>query len=81
MVTHQLQFIKKATKILVIKDGKLLSVGNYDDLLKSGLDFMSILKQPEEKNKKENDVSDNFAKPRTFSNISIRSEVRNKFKS
>lgn len=32
LVTHQLQYLSKADKIIVLKDGKLIVHGNYDEL-------------------------------------------------
>jgi len=48
LVTHQLQFIEKATQILVLKDGNCVSVGNYKDLVNSNLDFISLLGKEKE---------------------------------
>ena len=36
LVTHQLQFIKAAHQIIVLKDGKCLAMGSYTELLKEG---------------------------------------------
>ncbi|CAG2105923.1 unnamed protein product, partial [Medioppia subpectinata] len=48
LVTHQIQFIRKATQILVLNDeGKCLGLGSYDELQSRGLDFMSILSDQE----------------------------------
>ncbi|CAG2108667.1 unnamed protein product, partial [Medioppia subpectinata] len=48
LVTHQIQFIRKATQILVLNDeGKCLGLGFYDELQSRGLDFMSILSDRE----------------------------------
>ncbi len=38
LVTHQLQFIKQAEQIVVLKDGATLAVGSYTDLLAQGID-------------------------------------------
>ncbi|CAG2107853.1 unnamed protein product [Medioppia subpectinata] len=43
LVTHQIQFIRKATKILVLDDGKCLALGTFDELLAKGLDFMALI--------------------------------------
>src|SRR5699024_11157383 len=37
LVTHQLQFIKQADQIVVLKDGSCLGCGSYMDLLNKGL--------------------------------------------
>ncbi|RWS24157.1 hypothetical protein B4U80_11357, partial [Leptotrombidium deliense] len=44
LVTHQIQFIKKADQILVLNDGKSIAYGTYDELIHSGLDFIKLLK-------------------------------------
>jgi ATP-binding cassette subfamily C (CFTR/MRP) protein 4 len=84
-VTHQIQFIKKATKILVLKDGKPLAFGVYHDLINSGLDFMSLLneqkidKQNDQQNEKidTQQTSEQFLKERTLSELSDKSQVNN----
>ncbi|CAG2168277.1 unnamed protein product, partial [Oppiella nova] len=48
LVTHQIQFIRKATKILVLDDGKCVGFGTFDELIAKGLDFMSLLEADEE---------------------------------
>lgn len=71
-----MQFIKKATRILVLKDGKVLALGSYDELLDSGLDFMSILKdQSKEKTKSEESLDKPILRKRTMSVLSNQSEV------
>lgn len=71
-----MQFIKKATRILVLKDGKVLALGSYDELLDSGLDFMSILKdQSKEKTKSEESLDKPIMRKRTISVLSTQSEV------
>lgn len=42
LVTHQLQFIRQAAKILVLKDGQCQGYGSYSDLLNLGIDFVKI---------------------------------------
>ncbi|KAI1287408.1 ATP-binding cassette sub-family C member 4 [Halotydeus destructor] len=50
LVTHQIQFIRKADLILVLKDGATVALGNYDQLINSGLDFVSLLKKEDSEN-------------------------------
>ncbi|XP_054158177.1 ATP-binding cassette subfamily C member 4-like [Oppia nitens] len=47
LVTHQIQFIKKAHKILVLREGRPLAVGSYTELMEAGIDFMSLIKEEE----------------------------------
>lgn len=42
LVTHQLQFIKSADKILLLSQGKLQMCGTYADLLNRGFDFVKF---------------------------------------
>lgn len=42
LVTHQLQFIRQATKILVLNNGKTQGYGTYSELMNSGIDFVKI---------------------------------------
>ncbi|KAM9049321.1 LOW QUALITY PROTEIN: ATP-binding cassette sub-family C member 4-like [Megaptera novaeangliae] len=43
LVTHQLQYLKDASQILVLKDGKIVQKGTYATFPKSGVDFEDIL--------------------------------------
>lgn len=59
LVTHQIQFIEKATKILVLKDGQCLAYGTFQELQSMEIDFMSLLKKP--KSHKEEDEEESLA--------------------
>ncbi|KAL2081656.1 hypothetical protein ACEWY4_023509 [Coilia grayii] len=48
LVTHQLQYLKAADQILVLKEGHMVARGTYSELLSSGVDFTSLLKREEE---------------------------------
>ncbi|XP_031416224.1 ATP-binding cassette sub-family C member 4-like isoform X2 [Clupea harengus] len=48
LVTHQLQYLKSADQILVLKEGHMVARGTYSELLSSGLDFTSLLRREEE---------------------------------
>ncbi|XP_019642584.1 PREDICTED: multidrug resistance-associated protein 4-like [Branchiostoma belcheri] len=43
LVTHQLQFLNKADKILVLDKGNQVSFGTYEEVLASGADFAQLL--------------------------------------
>lgn len=48
LVTHQLQFIEKATKILVLKAGNTLAYGTYEQITQNqDVDFVNLLKREE----------------------------------
>ncbi|XP_042477213.1 ABC transporter C family member 3-like [Macadamia integrifolia] len=42
-VTHQVEFLPFADLILVMRDGKITQVGNYEEILSSGTDFMELV--------------------------------------
>ncbi|RZC33451.1 multidrug resistance-associated protein, partial [Asbolus verrucosus] len=57
LITHQLQYLSSADKIVIMKDGKIETEGRYTELQTSGLDFAKLLEQfhteeEEEKEKK-----------------------------
>ncbi|KAG8390054.1 hypothetical protein BUALT_Bualt01G0043500 [Buddleja alternifolia] len=47
-VTHQVEFLPAADMILVMKDGKIEQAGKYNDILKSGSEFMQLVGAHEE---------------------------------
>ncbi|KAM7407376.1 hypothetical protein PAMA_003212 [Pampus argenteus] len=47
LVTHQLQYLKAADQIVVLKEGQVVAQGTYSELQHSGLDFTSLLKEDE----------------------------------
>ncbi|CAG2166190.1 unnamed protein product [Oppiella nova] len=61
LVTHQIQFIRKATQILVLSpEGRCLGLGSYDELQSQRMDFMAILNDLEgktEHNKQERELT------------------------
>ncbi|XP_067439487.1 ATP-binding cassette sub-family C member 4-like [Thunnus thynnus] len=48
LVTHQLQHLRAADQILVLKEGHIMAKGTYNELQCSGLDIVSLLKSEEE---------------------------------
>ncbi|XP_057563261.1 ATP-binding cassette sub-family C member 4-like [Hippopotamus amphibius kiboko] len=48
LVTHQLQFLKDASQILILKDGKMVKKGTYSEFLKSSVDVISFFKKEKE---------------------------------
>lgn len=43
LVTHQLQFIKQADQIVILKNGTCLAAGTYEGMLNKGLRFLSSI--------------------------------------
>lgn len=43
LVTHQVDFLHNADLIFVMRDGKIVQSGEYDNLLESGLDFKALV--------------------------------------
>ncbi|XP_033471881.1 ATP-binding cassette sub-family C member 4-like isoform X2 [Epinephelus lanceolatus] len=48
LVTHQLHHLKAADQILVLKEGRIMAQGTYNELQSSGLDIVSLQKISEE---------------------------------
>ncbi|XP_045018385.1 ATP-binding cassette sub-family C member 4 isoform X6 [Bubalus bubalis] len=48
LVTHQLQYLKYASQILILKDGKMVERGTYSEFLKSGVDIFSLFEKGNE---------------------------------
>ncbi|KAK7294321.1 hypothetical protein RJT34_17210 [Clitoria ternatea] len=49
LVTHQVEFLSKVDKILVMEGGKVTQSGSYENLLTAGTAFEQLLTQEEEK--------------------------------
>ncbi|XP_053420094.1 ATP-binding cassette sub-family C member 4 isoform X2 [Nycticebus coucang] len=74
LVTHQLQYLKAASQILILKDGEMVQKGTYTEFLKSGVDFGSLLKK-ENEDAEQPSVSETLTlRSRTFSESSIWSQ-------
>lgn len=52
-MTHQVQLIEKASKILVLKEGGTLAYGTYETITQQGIDLVSLLKKKEEEEEKD----------------------------
>ncbi|KAK7303787.1 hypothetical protein RJT34_14704 [Clitoria ternatea] len=43
LVTHQIDFLHNVDSIVVMRDGRIVQSGKYDELLKAGLDFGALV--------------------------------------
>ncbi|XP_015233372.1 PREDICTED: multidrug resistance-associated protein 4-like isoform X1 [Cyprinodon variegatus] len=75
LVTHQLQYLKAADEILVLKEGHLVAKGPYNELQRSGVDFTSLLKKEEEEDQQQIPPQDVPARIRTLSQNSTLSHT------
>uniref|UniRef100_A0A4W4ELH5 Cystic fibrosis transmembrane conductance regulator n=1 Tax=Electrophorus electricus TaxID=8005 RepID=A0A4W4ELH5_ELEEL len=79
LVTHQLQYLKAADHILVLKEGQLVAQGTYSELLRSGVDFALLLKKEEDEEQaggvgepsRSRTLSQNSVRSRTSSVLSL----------
>ena len=62
LVTHQLQFLNNADKIIILNEGQILTSGTFDQLMEAGVDFLSFL------NRSEDELDE--SKSRAMSNLS-----------
>ncbi|PNJ78412.1 ABCC4 isoform 4 [Pongo abelii] len=74
LVTHQLQYLKAASQILILKDGKMVQKGTYTEFLKSGIDFGSLLKKNNEESEQPPVPGTPTLRNRTFSESSVWSQ-------
>ncbi|XP_006879633.1 PREDICTED: multidrug resistance-associated protein 4 [Elephantulus edwardii] len=74
LVTHQLQYLKAASQILILKDGKVVQKGTYMEFLKSGVDFGSLLKKEIEEPEHSSAPGTPTLRSRTFSESSVWSQ-------
>lgn len=74
LVTHQLQYLKAASHILILKDGEMVQKGTYTEFLKSGVDFGSLLKKENEEAEPTPVPGTPTLRNRTFSEASIWSQ-------
>ncbi|XP_028693047.2 ATP-binding cassette sub-family C member 4 isoform X4 [Macaca mulatta] len=74
LVTHQLQYLKAASQILILKDGKMVQKGTYTEFLKSGIDFGSLLKKDNEESEQLPVPGTPTLRNRTFSESSVWSQ-------
>ncbi|XP_077055732.1 ATP-binding cassette sub-family C member 4 [Siphateles boraxobius] len=85
LVTHQLQFLKAADQILVLKEGHMVASGTYSELQQSGVDFTSLLKKDEEeeggsekgeapRSPRIRTLSQNSSRSQTSSHLSVKDE-------
>ncbi|XP_046887532.1 ATP-binding cassette sub-family C member 4-like [Hypomesus transpacificus] len=76
LVTHQLQYLKAANQILVLKEGHMVARGTYNELQSSGLDFTSLLKKDEEEEEQpRTETSSQSPRRRALSQNSLRSQT------
>ncbi|XP_032413049.1 ATP-binding cassette sub-family C member 4 [Xiphophorus hellerii] len=73
LVTHQLQYLKAADQILVLKEGHMVAKGTYTELQRSGLDFTSLLAKEEEEEQPQS-PQDISPRSRTMSEMSTLSQ-------
>ncbi|XP_039745503.1 multidrug resistance-associated protein 4-like [Pararge aegeria] len=52
LVTHQVHFLKSADFIVVLKEGSIKNMGSYDDLVKSEVEFSSLVSDESHEDRK-----------------------------
>ncbi|KAM6893784.1 ATP-binding cassette sub-family C member 4 [Xenentodon cancila] len=75
LVTHQLQYLKAADQIIVLKEGHMVAKGTYTELQRSGVDFTSLLKKEEEEEVQLQPPPDTPTRSRTLSQTSALSHT------
>ncbi|CAG9107278.1 unnamed protein product [Plutella xylostella] len=57
LVTHQLQFIKSVDKIVIMRQGKILTDGNYNDVMAQDLDIIRLMEDNTREVKEEDEAT------------------------
>ncbi|XP_020821464.1 LOW QUALITY PROTEIN: ATP-binding cassette sub-family C member 4 [Phascolarctos cinereus] len=78
LVTHQLQYLKDASQILILKDGKVMEKGTYTEFQKSGIDFGSLLNKENEEAEQAQVPETPILRDRSFSESSVWSQQSSK---
>ncbi|XP_038063976.1 multidrug resistance-associated protein 4-like [Patiria miniata] len=76
LITHQLQFLNTANKILVLKEGHMEAVGPLSELHKKGIDFASLMKQDDEEEEDEEEFEDDVEHPGLRKRASTKRSIR-----
>ncbi|TRY79142.1 hypothetical protein TCAL_05895 [Tigriopus californicus] len=84
LVTHQIQFLKDADLILVLKKGAIQGRGTYNELESSGTDFTEFLSESKEEEEQEEEeeeensplIDGEILSPKEHRNLSIRSHLQ-----
>ncbi|PIK47382.1 putative multidrug resistance-associated protein 4 isoform X3 [Apostichopus japonicus] len=48
LVTHQLQYLNAVDQIIVLKEGRMVDIGTYEELQTKGIDFAALLREYED---------------------------------
>ncbi|XP_074155461.1 LOW QUALITY PROTEIN: ATP-binding cassette sub-family C member 4 [Sminthopsis crassicaudata] len=78
LVTHQLQYLKAASQIVILKDGNVMEKGTYTEFQKSGIDFGSLLKKENEEVDQSQVPEVPILRDRSFSESSVWSQQSSK---
>ena len=82
LVTNQMHFLKKSSKILCLVNGECLSIGTFNQLSESGIDFVSILKQQidgQENDSKQSTLRSHSKKKKYLNQINLNPNIVNGF--
>ncbi|XP_057653038.1 ATP-binding cassette sub-family C member 4-like isoform X2 [Diorhabda carinulata] len=90
LVTHQLQYLKKADLIILVNKGKIEAQGTFEELSRCALDFTKLLIAADESGEKPNESADaenadlpkrgTFRRMSNWSALSFRSDVSDSYK-
>ncbi|XP_055398764.1 ATP-binding cassette sub-family C member 4-like [Bubalus kerabau] len=78
LVTHQWQYLKDASQILLLEKGEMVQKGTYAELLKSGIDFASLLKKENEEAEPSPVPESPTMRSQTSSEFSVQSQQSSK---
>ena len=80
LVTHQIQYLKEATNILMLKAGEVEVSGTYQTLLSSGTDFSEFMTEEDDLDAEEGNNEDNVSLQKEIESTRVVPETATQFK-
>ncbi|XP_017883367.1 probable multidrug resistance-associated protein lethal(2)03659 [Ceratina calcarata] len=66
LVTHQIQYLKSADQIIVMNNGSIQAIGNFEELQSMDLDFMKIFQEEEDRKAMAKEIETKAEKRKTI---------------
>ncbi|XP_013195349.1 ATP-binding cassette sub-family C member 4 [Amyelois transitella] len=75
LVTHQIHYLKAADQLIILNEGSIENMGTYNDLVKSGKEFSSLLANLQEGDEADDDANKKAEKrPSLHRGVSVKSD-------
>ncbi|CAF3989329.1 unnamed protein product [Rotaria sp. Silwood2] len=71
LITHQIQFLRGATKIIVLENGKMVQTGAFDELIESSSLFCHLLENIHQQEKEQSESPTNFQRRHSIRHLTV----------